>query len=343
MVSPLEVAHKLKIDPKKVSSVWRLFEKIAVILTLMTFIGTIYSYNSHDDYELSIFLAEEKQLLSLGSYADELRITIDSVHIPSLYLNTFVIKNTGTKPISSEEVIQSLVMVPNSGRKLYKAISESNVASVKLLENNVLVNFDLLNSGESIYISVFSDEAITFSYQFRIKGVGEVQETALKDFKPLYDRLYSVHWFFYLTLVLSVIAYVDSRLVLQADKHFKKVLNFIKFTRKCKTLKVDVFLDELENKYTEYYNNAKCILMEPSSVIEIIKSRISNEKGVTPEQVANVCYHANTIIRHGNGYDTRGNFLNFIPLFIITVIGFAYGLIPWGLIFNWLTASLIPM
>lgn len=129
----------------------------------------------------------------------------------SLSKSTFIIENTGNKPILTNDIVTPIkIEIPNKVSILDSIIELKNPdnldASLNVRNNVVTVGFSLLNPSDKIYLGILTDNNdYTFTASARIAGVSQV-DTHLSPpttFSIWYILWIAVCLFSFLLVVIS--------------------------------------------------------------------------------------------------------------------------------------------
>ncbi|MCD9212781.1 hypothetical protein [Vibrio cholerae] len=156
---------------------------ITFVTLLISILGVIVPitwdyYNAKKD--LSLTVVSSSIVISPSSEVDGLKVSYKGIELNTLSKTTFLIENTGSRPLLKSEVVSPIKIEVPKEVKILDAIIDSQVPSnldVNLIRNNgiVEINFSLLNPSDKVYFSLLTDSnKLEFSASARVVGVSEL-------------------------------------------------------------------------------------------------------------------------------------------------------------------------
>ncbi|MGI2195741.1 hypothetical protein ACRN91_09080 [Shewanella baltica] len=147
---------------------------IVAILGVVVPIGWDY-YSSQKG--ISLTLMSQSQIISANTNVDGLEISYKGTRLSSLTRLTFLIENTGNKPILESDVVSPIRITISDSINILDTIVDSKIPSnldflVTKDNQDAIMKFSLLNPGDQIFISLLVDSSVVdFSATARIAGV----------------------------------------------------------------------------------------------------------------------------------------------------------------------------
>src|SRR3989344_5238703 len=141
------------------STVRRNAPTVASITTIIGVIITLITYLQPDTRELKAVLVSNAQIINISDTIskDKFSIFYQEQKVEGLNYLKFQFTNNGEKAIKKEDIVQALKINVGKTRKIidYKYSGKPAVEIIKNSDNELLLNFDLLNSGQSFNLDLF--------------------------------------------------------------------------------------------------------------------------------------------------------------------------------------------
>lgn len=173
---------------------------ISFVTLLVAVLGVIAPiawdyYNAKKDISLTV--VSRSIVISPSAEVDGLKVSYKGTELNTLSKTTFLIENTGSRPLLKSEVVSPIKIEVSKKVKVLDAIIDSQVPSnldVNLIRNNgiVEVHFSLLNPSDKVFFSLLTDSnKLDFSASARIAGVSEL---AVLDTPPKTLTIWALLW-----------------------------------------------------------------------------------------------------------------------------------------------------
>ncbi|MBB1311851.1 hypothetical protein H5162_20795 [Pseudoalteromonas sp. SR41-8] len=152
-------------------------------------------YNAKKDISLTV--VSRSIVISPSAEVDGLKVSYKGIELNTLSKTTFLIENTGSRPLLKSEVVSPIKIEVPKKVKVLDAIIDSQVPSnldVNLIRNNgvVEVHFSLLNPSDKVFFSLLTDSnKLEFSASARVAGVSEL---AVLDTPPKTLTIWALLW-----------------------------------------------------------------------------------------------------------------------------------------------------
>ncbi|KAB7691836.1 hypothetical protein [Plesiomonas shigelloides] len=135
-------------------------------------------YNAKKDISLTV--VSRSIVISPSAEVEGLKVSYKGTELNTLSKTTFLIENTGSRPLLKSEVVSPIKIEVPEKIKVLDAIIDSqepNNLDVNLIRKNevVEVHFSLLNPSDKVFFSLLTDsKKLEFSASARVAGVSEL-------------------------------------------------------------------------------------------------------------------------------------------------------------------------
>lgn len=153
---------------------------VSLFVAIVGVIGPIaWDYNSGRK-GVSLTLISHSQVISSSTAVDGLEISYKGMILSSLSRMTFLVENTGSKPILASDVVSPIQIVPAEKSNILDVIVDSKKPENLDLQttNNsrsIEINFSLLNPGDTAVVSLLLDSSEKdFKATTRIAGIQDL-------------------------------------------------------------------------------------------------------------------------------------------------------------------------
>lgn len=129
---------------------------------------------------VSLTLMSQSQIISASTGVEGLEISYKGTRLSSLSRMTFLVENTGNKPILESDVVSPIkIRISNAASILDAIIDSKSPSNLDFLaikdKQDVVMKFSLLNPGDQAFISLLVDTPeVGFSATARIAGVRDL-------------------------------------------------------------------------------------------------------------------------------------------------------------------------
>lgn len=200
----------------------------ALAIAIMTLMYGYYSTTK----SLTISKISHDVIISPSAQIDGIGIYYNNEKISNLSKTTFVLENTGRISIKKDDIVSPIIFSIKNNAKVFDFIlsgrDPSNIEITterKINENELAIDFSLLNSGDKFNISVLSDsiEPLEVSGMARIEGIKNIE--VKNDIKEN-SIFYSI--FLWCCLIFSLISLLVTFALFSDSRKAKKIKNEIK-------------------------------------------------------------------------------------------------------------------
>lgn len=257
-----------------------LLNALALTVSVLTLVYTQWS----NTYSLEIENTSHIQSLSDLSIGKHTKILFKNNEVKSLHSSYFVLTNTGSHMIDTSMIVKQPELFIQGSNILAVEIankfpSELDVSLSVVEQNSIMIDFDLINSGEFIEFRAITDGPIDdITTSARIKNIPQIDVIKLNDIRSIFE---------YITLyeiALIVIAYnlflfvrsygrhhagpiyYYSREILKLSSNTNKAEFLVFLSSKCPITIKPTFLDEAikQTKATNFRNSEQIVSLRDS-------------------------------------------------------------------------------
>lgn len=270
---------------------------------------------------VSLTLMSHTQVISANSGVEGVEISYKGMKLSSLSRMTFLVENTGNKPILESDIVSPVKIVVSEETKVLDVIVDSKVPeNLDFLASkegrNVLIKFSLLNPGDKAFVSLLVNSVEkNFSAVARIAGV---QDLIVNHEPPKTLTIWALVWIpvGILSLVLLLASFVGFSQYPQEAK-VKKSLKSGQFT-------VPDF-DSYEEAHEWVKNTTDFITSsDRAPIFDVLKEQEESGFGFDKERISNA---VNTAV-----LNSSNNLIMALVVSCTGIFGFYYALRSMGYI-----------